>query len=151
MRQPRSANLVPLRLRVMAEYSHPPGSEPKCICCGVQHEVMLTIDHVYGAASGPFAPSVKGKIGRRPLRGPALYSWIARNRFPKGAFQVLCFNCNIAKFRLGRCPHGGPVAPPPRLRKGAAAVQQAAKQDRLRGGCVDPVEVERLRQKYGTK
>jgi hypothetical protein len=38
------------------------------------------------------------------LDNVALYRWLVKNNFPK-EFQILCHNCNFAKFRLGTCPH----------------------------------------------
>jgi hypothetical protein len=36
--------------------------------------------------------------------GVRFYSWLRRNNYPEG-YQVLCFNCNIAKGLYGVCPH----------------------------------------------
>ena len=34
----------------------------------------------------------------------ALNQWLITNNFPMG-FQILCWNCNVAKGILGVCPH----------------------------------------------
>lgn len=68
-----------------------------CVCCGITEEVFLNIDHVKGGGSEhrkqPFC-----------LKGRHFYRWLRKQDFPKG-FQVLCFNCNFAKWKLGKCPH----------------------------------------------
>jgi len=33
-----------------------------------------------------------------------LYVWLIRNNYP-AAFQTLCFNCNMAKYKNTKCPH----------------------------------------------
>ena len=101
MGRPKTA-CSPLRYKVLARYSEPLSPVPCCVCCGTNIEVMLTIDHVEGAKVGPFGQ--KGHI----MRGMALYKWIVDHHFPEGMFQVLCYNCNMAKYRLGQCPHNQP-------------------------------------------
>ena len=71
----------------------------KCSCCGENNHAFLTIDHING----------KGNIHRRKLfgkniAGNTFYKWLRVNKFPEG-FQVLCYNCNMAKAHLGVCPH----------------------------------------------
>lgn len=58
---------------------------------------FLAIDHVEG----------NGAAHRRELggTGTVFYAWLVKNNFPK-EFQILCHNCNFAKFRNGGvCPH----------------------------------------------
>ena len=69
----------------------------KCACCGEEHHQFLTIDHINGG----------GNAHRKMLKvrgGYGMYSWLKRNGMPHG-FQVLCFNCNMAKGHFGECPH----------------------------------------------
>jgi len=71
----------------------------QCICCGEAHEEFLTIDHVHGG----------GSRHRRELRAEGgavykLYKWLVENGFANG-YQLVCFNCNIAKAQRGQCPH----------------------------------------------
>ena len=68
----------------------------KCKCCGVSEIVFLDIDHINN----------DGARHREELKraGRNFYGWLKRNHFPPG-FQVLCKNCNWAKYVLGRCPH----------------------------------------------
>lgn len=66
-----------------------------CKCCGETLIEFLTLDHIEG----------NGKEHRRQLGNCyQLYSSLKKNGFPLG-FQVLCYNCNIAKFKCGCCPH----------------------------------------------
>lgn len=53
------------------------------------------IDHING-----------GGTKHRKQIGSHIYNWIKNNEFPEG-FQVLCFNCNLAKGFYGVCPHNG--------------------------------------------
>lgn len=64
----------------------------KCVCCGVAHPELLSIDHIDGYASGP-------------RKGAPLYAWLKRNNFPDG-FRVLCMTCNFTLGHHGYCPHG---------------------------------------------
>lgn len=61
----------------------------KCSSCGDTHAHFLTIDHVTGG----------GKQHVRELGGAGikLYSDIRKSGFPTGAYQILCYNCNMKK------------------------------------------------------
>lgn len=61
-----------------------------CSCCGVDDERFLTIDHIFG----------DGKNDRN-----SLYARLKKMGFPKDRYQVLCWNCNIAKKQNPQCPH----------------------------------------------
>lgn len=68
-----------------------------CVCCGETEKVFLTIDHIHN----------NGAEHRRELSnkgGYAFYLWLIRQDLPEG-YQTLCFNCNAAKYILGKCPH----------------------------------------------
>jgi len=78
--------------QVMEHYSN---GELKCACCGFAQIDGLSIDHIEGR---------KKWNHDYTMGGDRLYSWLKRNKFPKG-FQVLCFNCNFAKGDTGICPH----------------------------------------------
>lgn len=67
-----------------------------CNCCGETTFEFLSIDHVNN----------DGAQHRRELghSGRTLYGWLKKNQYPPG-FQVLCFNCNMAKGLHGYCPH----------------------------------------------
>lgn len=66
-----------------------------CSCCGETHAVFLAFDHVDddGAAH---------RLQVRP--GAPFYRWLRDNGYPD-SIQLLCHNCNWAKWR-GGCPHG---------------------------------------------
>lgn len=68
-----------------------------CQCCGESNPVFLTIDHV-GGDGGTHRKSCGIASGNQT------YRWLKRNNYPPG-FQILCYNCNLAKSRDGICPH----------------------------------------------
>lgn len=78
-----------------------------CNCCGETERTLLTIDHTEenGAKHRKEMKKNSQKEGRY------IYRWLIVNNFPKG-FQVLCRNCNYAKFlnwkknKIKECPHG---------------------------------------------
>lgn len=82
----------------------------RCVCCGVEDLVFLTIDHVNGGGTKHRKTS---KLGG----GAKFYRWLRLQGYPAG-YQVLCFNCNFARHKLGVCPHQQqgaarePVLPP---------------------------------------
>lgn len=73
----------------------------RCACCGETIMVFLTIDHIDGGGNKHRA-ELDGRIGGGS--GQRFYAWLKRHNFPPG-YQVLCFNCNFAKWKLGKCPH----------------------------------------------
>ena len=85
-----------LRIEVLGHYS---GGTPKCSCCGEENIEFLTIDHING----------HGNEDRRQKKtggGTEFWRWLKKHWYPEG-FQVLCFNCNIARYWSpdGVCPH----------------------------------------------
>jgi len=77
-----------------------------CACCGETCKSMLTIDHINEDGNEHRKQLGEGKsyaTGRSGL-GDYLYRDLRDRNFPDG-FQVLCYNCNISKHRLGRCEH----------------------------------------------
>lgn len=68
-----------------------------CGCCGETQEEFLSIDHINN----------DGAKHRREIGGgggSTIYQWLKNEGYPRG-FQVLCFNCNMAKGFYGQCPH----------------------------------------------
>jgi hypothetical protein len=63
----------------------------KCVCCGDEHKEFLTIDHIEGG----------GCKHRQEIGQSSTYRWLKQQEFPAG-YQVLCWNCNIAKWRYSR-------------------------------------------------
>ncbi len=73
------------------------GKEPKCNCCGEKDMQFLTIDHINNDGA-----SHRKKYN---LPGNSIHFWLKKNNYPEG-FQLLCFNCNLGKYRAGGiCPH----------------------------------------------
>lgn len=82
------------RAEVLVHYG---GNPPKCVCCGELEDSFLSIDHINN----------DGAKHRKEINvhsGDAFYLWLKKNNFPSG-FQVLCYNCNMAKGIYGKCPH----------------------------------------------
>ena len=80
------------RLRIRQEVLNHYGVT--CACCGEKTQEFLTVDHMNGG----------GGKHRKQIKGGTIYSWLKRNNYPEG-FQILCFNCNQAKYIYGVCPH----------------------------------------------
>ena len=83
-----------LKIEVLTHYG---GNPPKCACCGETEIKFLSIDHMNNDGA-----EHKRKINKKG--GSSFYCWLRKNGFPKG-YQILCFNCNSAKFYFGKCPH----------------------------------------------
>lgn len=68
-----------------------------CNICGEHRIEFLCIDHIEGG----------GNEHRRILGnggfGDVIYRWLKKNNYPEG-FQLLCYNCNIKKFRGTQSP-----------------------------------------------
>lgn len=70
----------------------------KCACCGESELSFLSVDHMNGDGR-KHRTSLGYKSG-----GRIFHYWLRRNNFPEG-FQILCRNCNWAKYAFGKCPH----------------------------------------------
>ena len=79
------------KLEVLSKYGG------HCKCCGEKEILFLSIDHIDGGGS-----KHRKKLGIQS--GEPFYRWLVKNNFPSG-FQVLCFNCNMAKGFHNKCPH----------------------------------------------
>ena len=84
---------VKLKNEIFAFYSE---NKNCCACCGEKQIEFLAVDHINN----------NGAEERKNNRmiGHQFYAYLKRMKFPKG-YQILCNNCNIAKFRYGICPH----------------------------------------------
>lgn len=82
-----------LKVATLVRYSQDP---PSCACCGESEIKFLSIDHIDGGGNAH-----RKEIGRA---FNCIMYWLKRNNYPDG-FQVLCFNCNMAKGFYGECPH----------------------------------------------
>lgn len=67
-----------------------------CSCCGEREIVFLSIDHVNNNGAAHRLPGGHGV-------GAPFYQYLIDGNFPP-EFQILCRNCNWAKYR-GGCPH----------------------------------------------
>ena len=67
----------------------------ECRCCLESNYDFLTIDHVNNNGV---------EHRKQDPKANHLYRWLKNNKYPKG-FQVLCYNCNVSIFRLGKCFH----------------------------------------------
>jgi hypothetical protein len=94
------------------------GESPACVCCGETQPAFLTLDHVNNG----------GRAHRREKGNQGVYHELRKGGYPPG-FQILCFNCNMARGWYSSCPHdieGDPrpahrCSPtPPRLAHGYA-------------------------------
>ncbi len=68
-----------------------------CKCCGEKRKEFLVFDH----------KNSDGSKHRKELGvsgGKKMHRWIIENNFPD-MFQILCCNCNWAKYTPGVCPH----------------------------------------------
>ncbi len=65
-----------------------------CVCCGEKDTRFLSVDHINGG----------GLKHRRESKISCMWRWLIDNEFPEG-FQILCHNCNQAKYHYGKCPH----------------------------------------------
>jgi hypothetical protein len=84
-----------------------------CNCCSESELMMLTIDHVYN--NGAEHRKASSYNGRSINCNNGIYGWLRKNNYPEG-FQVLCFNCNMAKhLNGGACPHLAGTAAQDRL------------------------------------
>ena len=89
-----SEHRLKVRVEVLKHYS---GGDIHCACCGEKEVKFMTIDHTNNNGA-EHRKEVK-KYGGTPF-----YFWLRYNDFPIG-FQVLCYNCNIAKYIFKKCPH----------------------------------------------
>lgn len=70
----------------------------KCTCCGETDKHFLSIDHIHN----------DGWKDRKERGSKGMYALIAELGFPD-TFQILCYNCNMAKGHYGgTCPHQWP-------------------------------------------
>jgi hypothetical protein len=65
----------------------------KCVCCGESEQKFLTIDHINERDEGDV------------WTGKRLWAKLKSLGYPKDNYQLLCFNCNWAKYYYGVCPH----------------------------------------------
>lgn len=75
-------------------FEHYGGKSPKCSCCGEKEIKFLSMDHINGG----------GSKHRKEKNFSNIYYQLIKEGFPEG-FEILCYNCNLAKGFFGKCPH----------------------------------------------
>lgn len=89
-----------LRAEMFAAY----GS--RCSCCGEAEQRFLTLEHV----------NRDGNEHRARMKGRAsAISELRRLGWPRNGYTILCWNCQMASWIYGACPHNGPAADIPPL------------------------------------
>ena len=96
----REASIVRLNAARNEAVVHYSAGAMRCACCYESEPKFLALDHING--EGPRMPGVS-RVGN------AFCAWLKREGFPPG-LQVLCHNCNCAKGKALRCPHGALVS-----------------------------------------
>ena len=104
----------PLKKSVFSWLSKKSKDKYRCACCKHYFEPhFLTVDHKFGRKKIPRTKF----LGDKKLKeikysekrtGRSLRSWLEKwkgKRVIYQHFQVLCFNCNSAKFLYKTCPH----------------------------------------------
>jgi len=89
---------IQIKLEVFTHYSKEISDSdvPICACCKYDDIRFLTLDHIEGRKHLP----------KREQKLQTLNLWrhVKKIGFPKG-YQILCYNCNIAKSTSLYCPH----------------------------------------------
>lgn len=65
----------------------------KCACCGETEPKFLVVDHIHCGKENP------------AKRSSNIYLELKKRNWPINEFQLLCYNCNMAKDHYGHCPH----------------------------------------------
>jgi len=81
-----------LKEQVLAGYGK------RCVCCGETIYEFLSIDHKYNDGADD-----RKRMGAKS-KAASLYRTIIAEGFPD-RYQILCYNCNMAKGFFGYCPH----------------------------------------------
>ena len=77
---------------------------PCCNCCEYTGIDFLNVDHIIPKREMEKDPKMIEMGFKASRKAHSLNGWLITNNFPKG-FQILCWNCNFAKDKLGKCPH----------------------------------------------
>lgn len=81
-----------IREQILEHYGN---GVPHCNCCGEFEVKFLVIDHVLGNGN---------EERKKKITGYNLWKKIIKESYPN-SYQVLCYNCNMAKAFHGMCPH----------------------------------------------
>ena len=74
------------------------GGNPRCNCCGEKKTEFLSVDHINGGGN-------KERETNNLSSSDQFYRFVRDSNNPKLKYQILCFNCNLAKGFNGSCPH----------------------------------------------
>jgi len=89
---------IQIKLEVFTHYSKEISNSdvPICACCKIDDIRFLTLDHIDG----------RKHLSKREQKMGGLNLWrhVKKTGFPED-YQVLCYNCNIAKGTSYFCPH----------------------------------------------
>lgn len=66
----------------------------QCACCGENHYMFLSLDHINGGGN-----KHRGESSSYKIYGQAVKT------YQPDKYQVLCYNCNFAKSDDKECPH----------------------------------------------
>lgn len=86
---------IKLKFETLSAYAN---GKLECGCCRTKEIEFLTIDHIDNDGA-------KERKESRMLGGSQFYGWLKRLGYPKRNYQILCLNCNRAKYDYGKCPH----------------------------------------------
>jgi 5-methylcytosine-specific restriction endonuclease McrA len=100
-RESRNRTRPTTKNKVFSYYSD---GKLNCKCCGISGIEFLTVDHIIPRKKMQEDIELVKRGYSADLNGKDLYRWLMNSDFPDG-FQILCWNCNFAKGRLGKCPH----------------------------------------------
>ena len=81
-----------------------------CACCEESEPAFLTIDHINNDGWRDRKPD-----GKNPTSSEMIYRRLVFGPRRKD-IQILCYNCNCARQRVGYCPHRPQKAIPRRVR-----------------------------------
>lgn len=87
-----------VRYEALLRYSPAGSTTPTCCCCGTEGVWFLALDHINSDGNDHRSALKSQRVGTNIARA------LKRDGWPEGV-QVLCHNCNWAKFFLGGCPH----------------------------------------------
>lgn len=89
------------RAKVKAEVVAAYGGKCQCPGCPVADPEFLTMHHVNGNG----AEHRNSLFPKGAQAGYRFYLWLKRNGYPKGDYELHCYNCNCSKGFHGYCPH----------------------------------------------
>lgn len=91
------------RAKVKAETIKAYGGRCQCVGCTVADPEFLTLHHVRGNGAAHRAEL----FPKGANAGYRFYLWLKKNGYPKGDYELHCYNCNCSKGFHGYCPHEG--------------------------------------------